>query len=142
MSTEQLRMVSLILLTLFFALYFYTDRQQEIHDRSARPAAERLLRDISQWDKALLLEQLSREARASTSDRQLDQLLEHYRGFGELQSIGELQFSKLASALSLFGDDKINYEGTATYSSGPVNINITLVPEGSGYKVYNFTLSR
>ena len=142
MNTEQLRIVSLFLLAMFFALYFYTDNQQDYFDQNARPQAERMVQIISRWNKADLLSQLSDDARQTLSNEQLDKLLEHYRQFGELKSVGELQFSKLVSALSLFGSQRINYKGTATYSSGPANINMTLVPDGGGYKIYNFTISR
>lgn len=141
MNNEQLRSVSLVLLVIFAALYFYTWRQQQFYDPSARPAIEQILRDISQWQKQPLLDHLSDEARQTLSDEQLEKLLIHYRRFGALKSIGDLEFSKLASALSLFGAKRINYQGTATFSGGPADINITLVPSGNGYLIYNLAIS-
>lgn len=141
MNNDQLRTVSLVLLVIFAGLYFYTYRQQTFYDQSALPAVERIVREISQWQKQPLIDNLSDEARQTLTDEQLDQLLNHYRKFGELKSIGELQFSKLASALSLFGARRINYQGTAIYSGGPADINITVVPYGNDYRIYNFALS-
>lgn len=141
MNNEQLRTVCLVLLVLFAGLYFYTYRQQSYYDQSARPAIERILGEISQWQKQTLLDHLSEDARQTLNDQQLEQLLAHYRTFGELKSIGDMQFSKLASALSLFGQKRINYQGTAQFSSGPADINITVVPYGDDYRIYNFALS-
>lgn len=141
MKTDQLRAVSLVLLLLFAGIYFYTWRQQQYYDQSARPAIEQMLRSISQWQKQPLLDQLSDEARQTLNDEQLQLLLDHYRQFGELQSVGDLQFSKLASALSLFGSKRINYQGTAMFANGPADINITVVPYGNSYRIYNLALS-
>lgn len=142
MSTDHLRITSLFLLAMFFALYFYTDSQQDFYDQQAKPQIADMLQTISRWDKTRLLTLLTTEARQTLSDEQLDHLLAHYREFGTLESVGDMQFSKLVSALSLFGSTRINYKGTATYSSGTANINITLVPNGDHYKIYNFTISR
>lgn len=141
MNNEQLRSVSLVLLVIFAALYFYTWRQQQFYDQSAMPAIEQMLKEISQWQKQPLLDHLSDEARHTLSDEQLDTLLQHYRKFGELKAVNELQFSKLASALSLFGGTRINYQGTASFTSGPADINITVVPYGNSYQIYNLALS-
>lgn len=142
MSNEQLRTISLVLLFLIGSLYFYTYRQEKAHDQIARPAAEQLLKQISQWDKQTIFELLSEEARQTLNDEQLSRLVEHYRQFGKLQSIQELKFSKLASALSLLGSYRISYQGSAIYSTGPANITMTLVPAEGGYRIYNFALSR
>lgn len=141
MNNEQLRSVSLVLLAIFAALYFYTWRQQDFYDQNARPAIEQMLKEISQWQKQPLLDHLSDEARQTLNDEQLEKLLQHYRKFGALKTVNELQFSKLASALSLFGATRINYQGTATFDSGPADINITVVPHGNSYRIYNLALS-
>ncbi len=134
-------------MTLFFlascvGLYFYTNNQKDYYDAQAKPAAQQMIIAISGWQKSALTNHLSEQALQTLNDQQLDKLLTHYRQFGQLQSLQELQFSRLASALSLFGQRHINYQADAVFSSGSAHINLTLIPHDSGYKIYNFTISK
>lgn len=142
MDTSQLRTICLVLVALVVGLYLYSDRQQAFYDQSAKPEIERILQSMHLWDKDSFPALLSDEARRTLTEDQSEQLLKHYRQFGELQSVDELHFSKLASTLSLFGSQRINYQGTATFSNGPASVTITLIPYGNGYRIYNFTLSK
>ena len=140
MTTDQLRGTCLVLLCLFAGLYFYTDEQQSYYDNHAKPAAEQILKDISNWEQATLLANLSPAAQSTLDQQQLDKLLAHYRKFGQLESIDGLEFSKLASALSLFGDARINYQSDASFSQGRARVNLTLEHDGNNYKLYNFSI--
>ncbi|SES80305.1 hypothetical protein SAMN05216326_10432 [Nitrosomonas marina] len=142
MQTHTLRFIIAILLTVVIMLYFYTDREKKQYSQSAEPAVAQILAEISTWEKEPLLRHLAPEAKQTITDEQLDQLLDHYRSFGRFYSIDELDFSRISSVFSLFGEKRLNYSGVAEYSSGPININITLVERGGYYLVYNFTLSR
>jgi hypothetical protein len=139
-NKNQLRIATLSLLILSIGLYFYTDNQQKYYDFYAKPAAKEILKDISSWQEDALLKHLSKEARNTLNDQQLLQLLNHYRQFGELQSLQELQFSRLASALSVFGSKRINYQTTAIFTNGEANVNLTLISEDEQYKIYNLTI--
>lgn len=141
MTTDQLRVICLFLLCTFVGLYFYADRQQDYYDSRAKPVAEQLLQEISNWEQATLLKHLSNEAQSTLDQQQLNKLLAHYRQFGQLQSLDNLEFSKMASALSLFGKKHINYQSDASFTGGRVHINLTLIPYGDGYKIYNFTIN-
>ena len=141
MTNTNLRIITLFLLILCIGMYFYTDEQKSYYDRVAIPAATAMLQDISDWQEQTLLKHLSDQAKQTLSEQQLRQLLNQYRQFGQLQHIDGLQFSRLASALAVFGERRINYATDASFSNGRAHINITLIPADSGYKIYNFTIT-
>ena len=142
MQVHTLRFIIAVLMTVVIMLYFHTNREQKFYSTTAEPAVAQILAEISTWEKEPLLRHLAPEAKQTITDEQLDQLLDHYRSFGRFYSIDELDFSRTASAFSLFGEKRINYSGVADYSNGPVNVNITLVERGGYFLVYNFTLGR
>ena len=141
MGNHQLRIISLVLLGLCAGLYFYTAEQEAYYDRQVRPVVNDMLMDIGQWQKPALLHHLSPAARNTLSDQQIEQLLQRYRQFGALQSFEPLQFSKLASAFSLLGDSKINYQTNAQFDQAQGHINITVIAEAGSYKIYNLSIN-
>ncbi len=142
MDTASLRIVTLFLLAACVSLYIYTNRQQDFYDQHSKPAIFEILKEVSTWKTEALQKHLSSEAQKTLTEQQLEQLLEHYRQFGQLVSIDELTFSRLASALSLIGQNRINYQGEATFSQTKAHINITLTANDDGYKIYNLTITR
>lgn len=142
MNTSNLRIMTLLMLAMCVGLYFYTDEQKSYYDRVAIPIATNMLMEISSWEKTILLKHLSKDAQETLDDSQLETLLLHYRKFGRLKTVGNFQFSRVASALSIFGDNKVNYSADATFSSGTAAINITLINDGHRFKIYNFTVTR
>ncbi|SFK13528.1 hypothetical protein SAMN05216302_100175 [Nitrosomonas aestuarii] len=142
MQVYTLRFIIAVLMTAVIMLYFYTSREQEFYSDSAEPAVVQILAEISTWEKEPLLRHLTPEAKQTITDEQLDQLLDHYRSFGRFYTIDELDFSRTASAFSLFGEKRINYSGVADFSTGPVNVNVTMVERGGYFLIYNFTLTR
>lgn len=141
MPTSTLRAISVVLLVLFAALYFYTDRQEKYHQTTALPVAKSLLSTISIWERQTLLNHLAVEAKNSLNDQQLDKLMNHYRQFGRFISADTLKFSKLASALSLFGPRRVNYSGTAAFENGATHVNITLTENGDTFLIYNISIT-
>ena len=140
MKNINLQLVILVLLGIFFGLYLYTGEQRDFYNADARPAAERMIKDISQWQIDTLTQHLSTQARATLDDQQLQKLLAHYRQFGDLIEIQVLEFSRLASALSLLGKPRISYQGEARYSQTNTRITITLIVENGHYRIYNFSI--
>jgi len=134
--------MTLLLLAMCVGMYLYTEEQKDYYDRVAIPIATNILTEISRWEKSVLLDHLSLDAQKTLDDSQLETLLLHYQKFGQLKTVDNFQFSRVASALSLFGDRKINYSADATFSSGTAAINITLIAEGNSFKIYNFTVTR
>ena len=141
MSPANLRFLCLVLLALCIGLYFYTDDQKRYYDDVAIPVVKNILTDVSAWQPAAMQRHLSEAARNTITAEQLEAQMAHYRRFGQLQTIGDLTFSRVASALSLFGTRRINYETTATYSSGPATISITLIHEQDTFKIYNLNIN-
>ncbi|MFA7554342.1 MAG: hypothetical protein WCY88_08835 [Spongiibacteraceae bacterium] len=141
MNTANLRIITLFFLILCIGLYFYTNEQKKYYDAVAIPIATNMLNDISLWEKPALKKHLSAEAQQTLNDQQLGTLLDHYRQFGQLQSLEPLQFSQLASALALLGEKRINYQTEATFSEGRAHINLTLIPKGEQFKIYNFSIN-
>ena len=142
MQVQTLRFIIAVLLTIVIMLYFHTNSERKFYSKTAEPAVAQILAEISTWQEEPLLRHLAPEARETINDEQIKQLLNHYREFGQLYSVNELNFSRTASAFSLFGEKRINYSGLADYTSGPVSLNITLVERGGYFMVYNFTLGR
>lgn len=142
MQTSTLRAISLFLLIMFAALYFYTDRQQRYFESTALPATKTLLSEISNWERQTLLDNLGPEAKQSLNDQQLEKMLNHYRQFGRFLSADNLVFSKLASALSLFGQHRVNYSGVGQFESGMANVNITLTQNNGQFFIYNFSITK
>lgn len=140
-DNNQLRIITLFLLALCIGLYFYTGEQETYYEQSAKPVVNDMLMEIGQWEKQALLNNLSAAAKSTISDQQVEQLLERYRQYGQLQSFEPLAFSRLASVFSLIGDSKVNYQTNATFSQGKGHINITVVAEGGSYKVYNLSIN-
>lgn len=142
MQIQTLRLITAVLVIIVFMLYMHTNSEQRFYSKTAEPAVAQILTEISTWQEEPLLRHLAPEARETTTDEQLKQLLDRYREFGRFYSINELNFSRTASVFSLFGDKRINYSGIADYSTGPVSFNITLVERGGYFLVYNFSLAR
>lgn len=142
MQVQTLRLVTAVLAIVFFMLYMHTNSEKRYYSKTAEPAVEKIVAEISTWQEEPLLRHLAPEARETLSDEQLKQLLAQYREFGWFYSVSELNFSRTASVFSLFGDKRINYSGLVDYSTGPVSLNITLVERGGFFLVYNFSLAR
>jgi len=142
MQVQTLRLVTAVLAIVFFMLYMHTNSEKRYYSKTAEPAVEKIMAEISTWQEEPLLRHLAPEARETLSDEQLKQLLAQYREFGWFYSVSELNFSRTASVFSLFGDKRINYSGLVDYSTGPVSLNITLVERGGFFLVYNFSLAR
>ncbi len=137
-----LRFIVFLFLTSFVMLFFYTTQEKNHYQRSSEQAIHQILSEISSWQKTDLFRHLAPETKQTVGDAQLEELLNHYRGFGRFNSIDELGFSRMASAFSLFGEKRINYSGAAYFDVGLVNLNITLVERDGFFLVYNFSLTR
>lgn len=141
MLSNQLRLVVIIILIVLAALYVYTGKQESYYQSTAPNQISYMLQDIDSWEAKELNQHLSAEAKAVVSPSQLANVLTLYRPLGRFQHIEELHFSRLASALSLFGKTYISYSGYVQYSSGRAELTITLVPEGNRLAISNINMS-
>ncbi|MCB1934880.1 MAG: hypothetical protein KDF59_02940 [Nitrosomonas sp.] len=142
MQVQTLRLITAVLAIVFFMLYMHTNSEKRYYSKTAEPAVEKIMAEISTWQEEPLLRHLAPEAKETITDEQLKQLLDQYREFGWFYSVSELNFSRTASVFSLFGDKRINYSGLIDYSTGSVSLNITLVERDGFFLVYNFSLAR
>lgn len=122
-------------------LYHYTGKQAELYQKNLSPTLLFLLEDISQWQRPALRQHLSIEASTVITDQQLDTLIAQYRPLGKLQSADQLEFSRLMSALSLVGPERVNYAGEVSFANGKADLNITLIKQSNQWYVYNLNLS-
>ncbi|MBL8497203.1 hypothetical protein ABF87_03685 [Nitrosomonas sp. JL21] len=142
MQVQTLRIIVAAFLTFAIMLFFYTGRERDHYSRSAEPAITQILKEISSWDRSVVLLHLAPETKQVINDEQLENILTQYRQFGRFKTIQELNFSRMASAFSLLGEKHINYSGTADFDAGLISLNITLVERGGFFLVYNFALSK
>lgn len=141
MMSNQLRAICFVFLLIMAALYFYTGKQADYYNASAPQQIAYILADIDSWQEQDLNKHLSIEAKQVITPTQLTNVLAFYRPLGSFQKIEELKFSRLASALSLFGKKYIGYSGFAIYRGGRVELTITLVEEDNRLKISNINMT-
>jgi len=141
MMSTQLRAICFVFLLIAGALYFYTGKQADHHNATAPSQIAYMLADIDSWEEADLRKHLSQEAKDVITSEQLANVLAFFRPLGRFQKIEELQFSKLASALSLFGKKYISYSGFAVFRGGRAEMTITLVQENNRLKISNINMT-
>lgn len=134
--------VVIVLLCLFAGLFLYTSRQRDHYQSQAESYLRESLAAISDWQAKPLTERLAPEARAAVTSEQLQTLLAHYRPLGQLQRIDAIEFTRLASALSILSEPpRLGYQIHAIYEGGEADIAITLLAHDSGLQIYNFNLA-
>ena len=136
-----LRAVSVALLLIMAALYFYTDKQQSHYQTIAPQQISHMLSEISDWQTDSLSKHLSFEAKQVISTEQLNKVLQQYQPLGRFQKIEALNFSRIASALSLLGKKYIAYNGRVSFAHQQADITITLVEENNRLLISNINLS-
>lgn len=141
MQTTHLRIAVLLMLALLTGLFFYTDNQQQHYQAIAEPAAKKILMDISSWQASDMRLHLSPAASQTLSEEQLQKLLAQYRPLGRLLSVNEMFFSRLMSAFSLLGDNRVSYTGTATFENSEASFTLTMVEQHNIFSIYNLNLS-
>ena len=84
---------------------------------------------------------LSAEAAQTLNEQQLQGLLERYRPLGRLVEVKEMEFSRLMSVFSLFGDKRVSYAGTAQFENHAASFTITLSEQHSVFSIYSLNIS-
>ena len=139
---KPLHLIIILILAVVSGLYFYAGRQQERFDADATAYLRRALADIGSWQPRAIRRQLASEASAAVSDEQLGALVQRYHSLGAFKSLEDIQFARLASALSLFHRDPLlSYSALAHFANGNARITATLVLHDGQFKLYNFNLS-
>ncbi|HSB96055.1 MAG TPA: hypothetical protein VLC91_06390 [Spongiibacteraceae bacterium] len=136
--SKPLHAAVLITLLLAGALYWYSGQQQQRYDAQASAYLRSALADIGSWQAAALQRQLAAEALAAIDETQLDALLQRYRPLGAFVDLENLQFGRLAAALSLFGRNiLLSYSGQVHFQNGSAHLTATLVLRDGSFRLYN-----
>jgi hypothetical protein len=136
--SKPLHAAVLVTLLVVGALYWYSGQQQQRYDAQASAYLRSAMVDISSWQAAALRRQLAAEALAAIDKAQLAALLQRYQLLGAFIDVDNLQFGRLAAALSLFsGDTLLSYSGQARFQNGNAHITATLVLRDGHFQLYN-----
>jgi hypothetical protein len=130
-------------LILFGGLYYYSGQVEEHYSENAERYLKTALVSISSWQTEDLKAQLSAATLAQVDDQQLRKLCTEYARLGEFQHMGELQFSRLSGALSLFSEPpRLSYSSNVHFEHGSAVMTATLTLENQRFKLYNFNLGK
>lgn len=136
--SKPLHIFMLIMLLIVGGLYWYAGQQQQRYDVAASAYLRSAIADISSWQADALQRQLAEEAWAAIDNAQRDALIMRYQPLGALLSIEELQFGRLAAALSLFSNRTLlSYSGLAHFQNGSAHLTATLVLRDGRFQLYN-----
>lgn len=139
---QPLRLAIIVILLLVGGLYWYAGQQQQRYDAAATQYLRAALTDIGSWQRAALRRQLAPEALRAVSDAQLDALDDRYRPLGAFRGLEQVQFGRLAAALSWFGNTTLlNYHAVARFEHGSAELTATLIVRDGGFRLYNFSLA-
>jgi hypothetical protein len=139
---NNLRIILAFILVMLGGLYLHSNSREQHYEQQGPAAVEYILGQISDWQEHSLQQQLSAEARDTISPQQLQALLLQYRPLGRFTRIGQLKFSKLMSAMSILGDNRISYQGVVYFDVGPASITITLSEENGTFSIYNLNIKQ
>lgn len=137
---KPLHTIIVVILAVVGALYWYSGQQQQHYDDDARQYLRQALTDIGSWQRDNVRKHLAPATLAAIDGAQLDALLERYRGLGAFQRADDLQFSRLAAALSFFSSNiLLSYHGNAVFEHGSASLAITVIPHAGRFQIYNFS---
>lgn len=136
--TKPLHIVVIVILLAVGALYWYAHNQEERYGLAAGAWLRSAMTDIGSWEGAALKRQLAPEALAVIDDAHIDALVARYRDLGPFESLSEVQFGRLAAALSLLGGHTLlGYSGVARFEHGSAPFTATLVVRDEQFRFYN-----
>lgn len=137
-----LAIASIALLFVLGGVIWHTEQQKTYYQQQALPVIGDMLMDISNWERESIRKHLSNGARQVIGDQQLDALISNYQSLGRFKSTDNLEFSRLVSALSLLGDSRASYSGTARFENADAHFTMTLLWQDGRFAIYNFNISR
>jgi len=136
----------LIIYALFVVLtavgiYFgYGYMQGKRFDPTVIPYVEQAIPQLSRWDVAATRALLDEEALRRVSDDDLAKMMDYLTRIGELQSFDKPRFRSTSKAMTTgaIERDVVTYRVKANYSSGPVEITLSLVERSGDYALLHF----
>lgn len=137
---KPLQIIILVALLGAGLLYWYSGQQQAHYDAAAQRYMQQALGDIASWQRDNIKKHLTPAALANIDDKQIDALIERYRGLGAFKRVDDVQFARLTAALSFFNRNiLLSYHGTARFEHGSASLAITLIPAEGRFQIYNFS---
>lgn len=136
--SKPLHAATVIILLAVGALYWYASNQEQRYDAAATAYLRGAMADIGSWEGAALRRQLAPEALAAIDDAHIDALVARYRELGSFEALNDLQFGRLAAALSIFGSRTLlGYSGQVRFHHGSAHFTAVLVVRDEGFRLYN-----
>jgi hypothetical protein len=136
--SKPLHIAVLAILLIVGLLYWYAGQQRQRYDDAVSAHLRSAVADISTWQVSALQQQLAPEALAAIDPAQLDALMLRYRPLGTLVDVEQLQFGRLAAALSLFSSNTLlSYSGQARFQNGSAHLTATLIVRDGQFRLYN-----
>lgn len=133
-----LHAITIVILLAVGALYWYAWQQQERYDAAANAWLRSALADIGSWQRSALQRHLAPEALAAIDDAHMDALVARYRELGAFESMSDVQFGRLAAALSFLGGHTLlGYSGVARFRHGSAHFTATLIVRDDSFRFYN-----
>lgn len=140
MNIKPLQIIIIIALFAAGLLYWYSGQQQAHYDVAAQRYMQQALSDIGSWQRDNIKRHLTPAALANIDDKQIDALIERYRGLGAFKRIDDLQFMRLTAAMSFFSSNiLLSYHGTARFEHGNTALALTLAAGQGRFQIYNFS---
>jgi len=124
-------------LSIFFV---YNYMQSSAYEATAIPYIKTVLPQISTWDSVKVRESMAPEVLERVTDTDLNALMQSLSKVGTLTSIDSIKFKNKASGENITRGKQplVTYELETQYSSGAVNVTLTLLDRGDSFDLYHF----
>lgn len=122
------------------AFFIYNKRQAKAYEETAVPYVRQVLPQISTWNPELLHDYMAPEVVERIPQQRLTALMEGLSQLGTLERVEGIKFKNKTSGELVTAEEQpvITYEVEARYSSGPVEISISVLDQGTSFSVYHF----
>lgn len=128
-----------VLIVAFSAVYIYQKVQSGRYDETAIPYIKEVLPLISTWDAAQAGSYMAPEVLNQVDPQDLQLLMSKLSVLGELVEIVSVRFKNVNTGEYVAGGHPlVTYKLDTRYSSGDVEVRISLVDRGGSYEVYRF----
>lgn len=124
-------------ITIFFT---YNHMQSSAYEATAIPYIETVLPQISTWDPVKVRDYMAPEVLERVKDTDLEALMLSLSKIGTLKSIDKIKFKNKASGENITRGKQplVTYLLEAQYSSGQVDVTLTLLDKGDSFDLYHF----
>lgn len=124
-----------------FGIYFgYAYMQEKRFNPTVVPFVEQAVPQLSQWDVERTKALLDEETLKRVTDHDLEQMMNYLARIGELQDFAKPRFRSTSKAMTTGAveRDVVTYRIKAEYSSGPVEITLSMVERDGEYRLLSF----